>query len=471
LLATPRVDTPESLRFALAAAAGYGMREALTAGDALHHTGFGSLAAALEAPFGLAAELRLDGRLEKHTAQGDKGTGQVGELRGYLRYARMLGSRVGLGGELGVWVPGAHAPSLRFDSTTLDALVFLDARVAKAWSLQLAPGFRYDRSGQAMAHPERLSTGDFVTLGLSDAHEVLVRAGVQRAFARGQLFLEWSWDARVGKHAGALAESPMQVALGGRAALTQDARLALTLSARALVSSRPEVQPDEPLIPFPPRVELWCGLHYQLTRRSVAPAPAQGVAPVQDAPPVAVAVLPVLPALASPAPLTLRVFDASHAPVSDASVYLDQAESSQHLSDAQGQVVFADVAVGAHVLQISADGFQPQQLSLQHERGAAARELTLQALPENGQLRLLVRDHRSGEPLRAEVLARPEALAAAAPAAQQVSAEGRLLLDLAPGRYVVTIKLKGYRKQIKKLEIEDKSVTILDVALHARSRR
>ncbi|HEX6239280.1 MAG TPA: PEGA domain-containing protein, partial [Polyangiales bacterium] len=48
---------------------------------------------------------------------------------------------------------------------------------------------------------------------------------------------------------------------------------------------------------------------------------------------------------------------------------------------------------------------------------------------------------------------------------------GKLTLDLAPGRYQVTIKLKGYRKQKKTLSIEDRSVTILDVALHARSKR
>jgi hypothetical protein len=87
-----------------------------------------------------------------------------------------------------------------------------------------------------------------------------------------------------------------------------------------------------------------------------------------------------------------------------------------------------------------------------------------------GQLRLLVRDHRSGAALQAEVQVRS---ASAEPSADthKVGADGRLALSLAPGRYVVEVRLKGYRKQRKSVEIEDQSVTMLDVALHARSKK
>ena len=284
LFATPRLSPPEALSFALAGAAGYGIREALTAQDALHHTALAGLGAALATPWGLGAELRLDGRLEKHTAQGDRGTGMVGELRGYLRYAHALGTRTRLGAELGVWVPGGSAPSLRFSATTLDALLALDAQLGKAFSLLFASGFRFDQSAAAAPHPERLSTGDYVTLGLSDSHAVLVRAGVARDLRRGQVFLEWTWDALLGAQAPALAESPMFVGLGGRAALSADGRLALTLSARALVSARPAVEPDGPLVPFPPRAELWCGLRFETGGHPPTPAKPEPRAKTEPAP-------------------------------------------------------------------------------------------------------------------------------------------------------------------------------------------
>lgn len=465
LLSTPQPASPDALSFMLAAVAGYGLREPQSKEDALHHTGLAGIGAAVAAPWGLAAELRLDGRLEEHTAQGDRGSGMVGELRAYLRYAHALGSRVRLGGELGVWVPGSAAPSLRFSATTLDALLALDAQLGKGWSLLFAAGFRLDQSAQAFAHPERLSTGDYVTLGLSDSHAVLARAGVVRAFDRGQLFLEWSWDALIGVDAPRLSTSPMQAALGGRAALTHDARLSLVIAARALLSPRPTLDMEGPLVPFPPRAELWCGLRFETGKRAtVAAAPAEST---PESAAVALVAVPV--AVPRSAPLHLRVLVANGTPVVDASVQLDGAAPSS--SDATGELSFADVGFGAHSVRVTADGFLPFEQTLQHDADHPLQTVTLAPNPPTGQLRLLVRDHRSGEPLRAEVRVREDTESGAEPSVQKVGVDGRLLLDLPPGRYVVVVKLEGYRKQRKQLEVEDKSVTILDVALHARSKR
>jgi hypothetical protein len=410
LFATPRLTPTGEVALLLAGSLGYGLREALGSADALHHTGLGALGVAVAAPFGLSAELRLDGRYEKHSARGDRGTGQVGELRAYLRYAHAAGARLRIGAELGVWVPGSRAPSFRFGATTLDGLLVFDTQMARDWSLSVAPGFRLDRSGRAMSDADvrSLSTGDYVTLGLSDANALLVRAGVERAFPRGQLFLECTWDAYLGKQAARLSRTPMQAALGGRASLDQAGRLSLTASVRALVNARPTLDREAALTPFPPRAELWVGLRYELTRtRAVAAAE-----PVRDesAPP------------------------AQSAPVAP-----------------PPQPPLAPAAPAVHV--------EP--------------ELVVPPAPAivPGQLRLLIRDHRSGEPLRAEVRVHGEDEAAASQTNETADAEGRLRIELPKGRYTVTIKLKGYRKQIKQLTIEDESVTMLDVALHARSKR
>jgi hypothetical protein len=129
------------------------------------------------------------------------------------------------------------------------------------------------------------------------------------------------------------------------------------------------------------------------------------------------------------------------------------------------------VAFGRHSVSVEADGFQPREQALEHTAAAAGHDVSLEALPASGQLRLLVRDHRSGEPLAAEITVGAADAAASTARVQRELSAGKLTLDLAPGRYQVTIRLKGYRKQKKTLTIEDRSVTILDVALHARSKR
>lgn len=466
LLTTPRLQRPEALSFALAGALGYGAREALTKSDALHHTTLATLGASVLAPWGLGAELRVDGRFEKHTAKGDAGSGWVGEARAYLRYSHAVGTQLELGAELGAFVPGSRAPSLRFGATALEGSLIVDARLREVWSLIVAPGFRFDRSGRAVDHPERLQTGDFVTLGLSDSHAVLLRAGVERRLARGQLFAECNWEAHVGKRAPRLSSSPLFLALGGRAALDRAQTLALTVSARALLSQRADVNQAGPLVPHPPRAELWLGLRYELGKKPAAPEVDLREAPKASAPEPAVIAAPV-----THGPLRVRLVDPAHTPIAGASVHLDGALSSLVATDASGEARFEQVAFGRHSLQATANGFRAAELTLEHDASDTTRELILNPSPASGQLRLLVRDHRSGEPLPAEIEVQLDGDGSAAPSVQRPNADGRLLLDLPPGRYRVKVALKGYRKQIKHVEIEDKSVTILDVGMHARSAR
>jgi hypothetical protein len=95
-------------------------------------------------------------------------------------------------------------------------------------------------------------------------------------------------------------------------------------------------------------------------------------------------------------------------------------------------------------------------------------ELVLEARQPAGQLRFLVRDHETGEPLTANIHVRPGD-AQSEPSVYQASADGRFELELAPGRYLVEVKLYGWRKQAKTVEIEDESVTMIDAALHPRA--
>lgn len=407
LSTTPRLRSPDALAVRLAGSLGYGMREALAPGDALHHTLLSALGAALMAPFGLSGELRVDGRLENHTAKGDAGSGMVGELRGYLRYAAQLPHGIALGTELSAWVPGGRAPSLRFSATTLDAVLVMDTALGHGWGVVLAPGFRLDHSARAMPNASQLSTSDFVTLGLSSANALLARAGVVRAFARGDAFVEWTWDALVGKHSGPLSVSPMQVAMGGSLPLDRAERVSLQLTARALVSQRAQVVQSAHVLPFPPRAELWCALKVALQRGQAS----------------------------KPPPAAQRATDATPAP----------------------RVVSAPPAPEAPPEVASSEVTSPETAS-----------------PEpatTGQVRLLVRDERTGKPLVATVRVRRTDAEDAAEQTLEPDGEGRLSLDLTPGRYRVQVRVKGYRRQVKSIAVEADSVTILDVALHARSER
>lgn len=404
LLDTPRMLQATDTTFVLAGAAGVGVREPL--GDAAHAQPLvmGALGGSVQTRSGFGAELRVDGRLELDgkSTSGTDSAGSVGAPRAYLRYARALHNRLSLGAELGLWVPGGKAPSLRFEASTLDALVGVDARLAGPWSLIAAAGFRFDQSAKAFPNSDQLSQGDFVALGLSDSHAVLARLGAQVELTRAQLFAEWTWDVLIGQQAPALLESPMHVALGARTALTRDGALRLLSSARALVSQRPEVWVQGPLVPFPARGELWLGLSYALGGQKKAEPEPQPVAQETAKPTVEE------PPPATPAP-----------------------------------VVVAAAAVPV------AEPAPP---------------------PPSGQVRLLVRDNQTGEALLASVevklLDAPDE-----PAREhRIGADGRLEITLPAGRYSVEIKLYGWRKQVKTIAVEDQSVTLLDVGLHARSK-
>ena len=99
---------------------GYG----LTNDSGTHHRVSGSVAAAVQPLRFLSGGFMLAGRWEKHPddALGSSST-TVGEPRFALRAAGALAPSFALGAQVGVLVPGGEAPSLRFDATTVDALL------------------------------------------------------------------------------------------------------------------------------------------------------------------------------------------------------------------------------------------------------------------------------------------------------------------------------------------------------------
>jgi uncharacterized membrane protein len=77
------------------------------------------------------------------------------------------------------------------------------------------------------------------------------------------------------------------------------------------------------------------------------------------------------------------------------------------------------------------------------------------------QLRGIIRSI-DGQPLRAQIIIKPSNTEL------ETDNKGYFTVDLPPGQYTVTIKSKGYRRQQRKVEIEENSVTILNADLRIR---
>jgi hypothetical protein len=90
--------------------------------------------------------------------------------------------------------------------------------------------------------------------------------------------------------------------------------------------------------------------------------------------------------------------------------------------------------------------------------------------PPRGQIRGLVRSLK-GTAVAAEIRIESETPAAAETAPPEPQAlraeEGRFEIDVAPGRYRVTIAAPGYRTQTREVDIEENGVTVLNVDLRA----
>ena len=146
------VASPRELPHAAAAVGiGYGFTEAQRSPatePASHHRAVGTLALMAQPLRFLAASLMLEGRYDKHPDDVLGGsTSAIGEPRLFVRANEALGPSFALGAQLGLWIPGAQAPSLRPDASTLDALVLATyAPPGADLAIALNAGYRLDRS-------------------------------------------------------------------------------------------------------------------------------------------------------------------------------------------------------------------------------------------------------------------------------------------------------------------------------------
>ena len=119
-----------------------------------------------------------------------------------------------------------------------------------------------------------------------------------------------------------------------------------------------------------------------------------------------------------------------------------------------------------------ATGYLAGRATVTLTAGGNKLALTLERRPPQGQIRGLVRSLR-GAPVAADISIESgtddasSGSGAAREPARRRAESGRFEVDVAPGRYRVTISASGYQTQQRKVDVEENGVTVLNVDLRS----
>lgn len=472
-------------------AAGYGFFEAGELMEGVseagaHHRFNGALFGAYQ--FGDWARVRLSyaGAYDKHPSL--DGSSDWGGMLAAAGGADvwMPGASLGLGaGLLGFSVdlslPGGDGLGASPSSLVLDATTRVQWQEAHSF-VGLIAGFRFDRSITSLDRPEQYGVSDRISLQGSESHGVLAAVSAGMRFGGVDATLGVQTTALLGGEP--LALWPTQAWLGAGAA--DDGLDGWYWFAKVAASPQTRPSLSDAIVRVMPRAEVTAGLRY----RFGAPSPTHVDAPADEGPPATEATTQEeveAPAVAPPAERTVtgRVVDDQDQPIEGAFVQILRPKSSD--VDASAGSVDATEAEFEQVqaVEVGADGaftleaLPPGPLRLElssenHETVIVDIAEGAISLPEtfplttrvpHGELTGLVRDF-NGEGIAAVVVVRPGQERIVLPR------DGTFSLKLPPGRYTVRIAADGFVSQTRRIELEDRSVVVLNVELRAaRSRR
>jgi len=479
-----RVAVASPKQFPHAAAAvgmGYGFTEAQTnpVGESgAHHRAFGTLAVMAQPLRFLAAALMFDGRYDKHPDDVlGSSSSTVGEPRLIVRGNEAVGKSFALGAQLGLWIPGGEAPSLRLEASTLDALLLATyAPPGSDLALALNVGYRFDRSAQVLDARERprLRPGDRLALRLSDFDALLLgvggskRLGAEHTTASHvEVLGELTWDVLLGKNAPKAIESPLRLGLGARYHLKEDEDYfgALQLEARTELGlgQRPSSGPSDALAPIDPRFAIIIGVRWApgLVVK-VKPASKQDGGGADGGGPGSTT--PVASSMRG------RVTAAEGgAAIANAHVTVtsdDPASPNERTADtgADGTFTVSELRPGrAHVV-VKAAGFDDASVEATIAAAASAArtplvvDVVMKKAIKPGQLRGLVRSF-NGKPLSATIRVEPLGVEA------KTDVDGTFQIDVPPGSYEVVVGATGHAGQRRPVQVEENGVTILNADL------
>lgn len=443
---------------AMTAAAGVngGVTEALTSNDSTHERVAGYAAVAVDAARWLSFGAWINGRYDLHPRD-DRGRddGFLVESELSTRLSFRLGG-LGLGIEAAGWLPGGTDFGSSFSGLSADGRLLLSGQASDLILAGYA-GYRLDRTAKAAGDPQRLRFGDRSALGMSDFNAIL--AGIGAGYPIGRSLFYGEAAAQLLPGSPKLAASPIWVTLGVRRAFAAPG-FSAELAVRGLVSARPDVSADAPLIPIEPRVVLHIGISYRFGE-----SPAPGLPPPLPPPappkPAPIAAAPAPPPATS---VELELLDDRGQPLARADVVVTQLDGDLPLIENEpGHYRLEAARPGRMHLRIKAEGFQPVERDIDVGVGKALRldVRVEQALPA-GQVRGLVRSIR-GKPLLANIQLEPGG------AQTKTDSEGFFQIDVPPGEYEVLIEAPGYDMQRRKAKVDQHGVVIVNADLLPRS--
>jgi hypothetical protein len=459
---------------------GFGWRKGLLGADHRFGRAIGDIAFAYGITDQLSIGLSLDGRYDKHFGIAKSGDdGYVGDPHLNLRFAKPVGT-LGVGAQLGVWVPGKDAPSIAAGAISVDARGLLSL-AAGPGTLSFDVGFRYDNSAKSVDKPSRLSLQDRVSLGVSNFNALL--AGAHLTIPNGKLWFSvessvelFLGDPRTSESASIPAEPLREGSLLLRAGATAGFRVNDTWSVLAFVEGAkvPGILADQvmrnsvPLLPFEPIVTGGIGIEARFGGRHDMLIVDRDCHKTNTCQEVAVRVT---------ADIEGTVVDAAQKPVVGAkvTVTLKNSQVAAQATDAQGKYRFADVPIGKSaggqvtleesgvVISVEVANMKPGKADItQIAQGTnTVPAIQLEPILPAGLVRVIVRAVPGGKPLAGATMS-----VSPGDGKATSDADGVASVEVPPGDYKITVKATGYATQELDAKVEPGGVVIKNAELH-----
>jgi len=467
---------------------GYGYRKAALGADHTMSRALGSIAVAFGVHELFTIGLSLDGRYDSHNnAPMGHDTGIVGDPHLLARVAKAFGA-ARFGAQLGIWVPGKDAPSIAGSAISLDfrALASLPAGPG---ILSFEVGYQLDNSASSVDMVDSLSLADRMSLGVSDFNEFY--GGAHLAIPAGK-----AWFGAEASLVTFLGDPPANsdgTIVAGHAALTdgkltirggisggyhlndQFALLVFAEMAKVPYVTAAQVTANAiPLIPYEPVFTAGIGISAQFGN-SKNQAQFKGCAYTPEG----------CPAVETPIAVDISgsVVDDGDKPVVGAKVAIKLANVTVDpvATDQAGKYVFKGVRIGTQAeataskpklhridepsatVTVSVDGKKPGTGTIEKldETTTTVPPIKLEPLLPPGQLRGVVHSLPNGKAVdKATITVTPGDIKV------ESAADGTFSIDLAPGKYKITVKAGSFASQELDVTIEPNGVAIKNIDLH-----
>ena len=462
-----------SRHLSVSAHGGYALTESMGPVSGAHHRFLGTFSVSGAPIEMLSLKLSLQGYHDRHPKDEEGGdTTTVGVPLVGVRLGNRIGKLVQLGAAIDWIIPGDDAPSLSFEASTLEPrILFALAPIESPWRILFNAGYRWDNSGKTAPDATSLRPGDRISIGTSEFDAVLLGIGGSYCFSATELLAEVTTNLFVGNGA-PTGSSPVRLGVGVRHRIIT--ALQLSLLTETLLSGRPGLDVEDPIMPVEPRFSVQLGVTYTFDfgqkSSQTGTSESEEDTPPEPAPEATETTSP-RPGSATSATLEGRVVDEEGNPIGGTKVSISVNDDAgtprtfETTTDSDGGYKLTDLPIGTGTVSIETEGFDPVVKEVQLTEAPMAQEpdiLTPTIRESPTQLRGQIRSI-DGNPLKAKLTIKPGGETI------ETDEDGYFTKDLPNGAYRVMISAPGYTPQKKRVVIEENSVTIINVDLRPKN--